>query len=477
MTRLGGVDASFLYFETPETPMHVAGFTLYDLPEGYEGTFYERFRDLMVSRLHLVPVFSKKLSPTILDIHHPSWIEDPSPDISYHIKRATLPSPGSREQLEQMIADLHAQTLDRSRPLWQFVVIDGIETGQVALYSKVHHAAVDGGAGMVITNAIYDLTPEPRKVKPPEPKPTGTSVQSGNPMADLVTSMVRFQLDMLRVAPEVMSNVASMFFPKVAKDAPMEAYLPKSPVREMPSLLAPKSIFNAAITRERSYAARSMPLADAKAIAKATGGKLNDAVMAVCSGALRRYLLHRHALPSEQLIAFVPISLRELGNTDLNNQVFGMMCGLATHIADPLERLKAIQASSADAKQIAGGLKNAVPQDYAFFGAPFLIRGLTELYGRSGLADVMPMAANVCISNVPGPPVPLYGAGAKVAALYPVSIPTHGCALNLTVQSYLGNLDFGLTADRKAVPDIGVLADYLLESYAELKAAALPSKA
>jgi WS/DGAT/MGAT family acyltransferase len=477
MSRLGGVDASFLYFETPETPMHVAGFTLYDLPEGYEGTFYERFRDLLVSRLHLVPVFSKKLSPTILDIHHPSWIEDPNIDISYHIKRATLPSPGSREQLEAMIADLHAQTLDRSRPLWQFVVIDGIETGQVALYSKVHHAAVDGGAGMVITNAIYDLTPEPRKVKPPEPKPAGTSVQSGNPVADLVTSMVRFQLDMMRVAPEVMSNVASMFFPKVAKDAPMEAYLPKSPVKDVSTLLAPKSIFNVTITKERSYAARSMPLADAKAIAKATGGKLNDAVMAICSGALRRYLLGRHALPSEQLIAFVPISLRELGNTDLNNQVFGMMCGLATHIGDPLERLKAIQAASADAKQVAGGLKNAMPQDYAFFGAPFLIRGLTELYGRSGLADVMPMAANVCISNVPGPPVPLYGAGAKVAALYPVSIPTHGCALNLTVQSYLGNLDFGLTADRKAVPDIGVLADYLIESYAELKAAALPSKA
>jgi len=376
-----------------------------------------------------------------------------------------------------MIADLHAQTLDRSRPLWQFVVIDGIETGQVALYSKVHHAAVDGGAGMVITNAIYDLTPEPRQVKPPEPKPAGQSVASGNPMADLVTSMVRFQLDMMRAAPEVMSNVASMFFPKVAKDQPMDAYLPKSPVKDMPTLLAPKSIFNVTITKERSYAARSMPLADAKAISKATGGKLNDVVMAICSGALRRYLLGRHALPSEQLIAFVPISLRELGNTDLNNQVFGMMCGLATHVGDPLERLKAIQASSADAKQIAGGLKSAMPQDYAFFGAPFLMRGLTELYGRSGLADVLPMAANVCISNVPGPPVPLYGAGAKVAALYPVSIPTHGCALNLTVQSYLGNLDFGLTGDRKALPDIGVLADYLLESYAELKAAALPAKA
>jgi WS/DGAT/MGAT family acyltransferase len=206
---------------------------------------------------------------------------------------------------------------------------------------------------------------------------------------------------------------------------------------------------------------------------KATGCMLNDVVMPICAGALRRYLLQRDALPESELIAFVPISLRELGNTDLNNQVFGMMCGLATDVEDPVARLQRIRSSSADAKQIAGGIKDAMPQDYAFFGAPFLIRGLMDLYGRSGLADVLPTACNVCISNVPGPNVPLYGAGAKVAALYPVSIPAHGCALNLTVQSYLGSLDFGLTADRRAVPDIGRLADYLTEEFVALKTAVL----
>jgi WS/DGAT/MGAT family acyltransferase len=470
MTRLGGADANFLYLETAETPMHVAGYTLFDLPEGYKGSFHENYRDMLASRLHLVPIFSKKLAPTLLDIHHPSWVDAPDVDLAYHFKHITLPPPGSLAQMEELIARLHAEPLDRSRPLWQFITIDGLESGQVALYSKVHHAAVDGGAGMVITNTMYDVTPEPRKVKPPEPK-TPSTPKAADPIGDLVQSMVRFQLDMLRAAPEVMNNVANMFFPKVAKGAPLAEYLPKSPVRETASLLAPKTIFNLTITKERSYAARSLPLADAKAIAKAAGAKLNDVVMTICSGALRQYLQRRNALPDSQLVAFVPISLRELGNTDLNNQVFGMMCGLATHIADPAERLKAIQSASADAKQIAAGLKDAMPQDYAFFGAPFLIRGFMELYGKSGLADVLPMAANVCISNVPGPNVPLYGAGAKVAALYPVSIPAHGCALNLTVQSYLGNLDFGLTADRKAVPDMTRLADDLIDSFTALKAA------
>ncbi len=476
MTRLGGIDANFLYLETAETPMHVAGFTLFDLPEGYTGNFHDNYRDMLVSRLHLVPIFSKKLSPTLLDIHHPSWVDAPDLDLSYHFRHITLPAPGSMEQLEAVIARLHSQQLDRNQPLWQFTTIDGIHSGQVALYSKVHHAAVDGGAGMVITNTMYDLTPEPRKVKPPATPNQPATASRPDPIGDLVTSMVRFQLDMWRSAPEVLGNVASMFFPKVPRGAPLSQYLPKSPIRELPKLMAPKTPFNATITGDRSYAARSLSLAEAKAVGKATGGKLNDVVMAVCAGALRRYLLGRGELPQSELIAFVPISLRELGNTDMNNQVSGMMCGLATHIDDPVARIKAIQTSSADAKQVAAGIKDIVPQDYAFFGAPILIRGLNELYGKSGLADILPMSCNVCISNVPGPNVPLYGAGAKVAALYPVSIPTHGCALNLTVQSYLGHLDFGLTADQRAVPDIGRLADFLIEEFAILKAAVLPTK-
>ena len=207
---------------------------------------------------------------------------------------------------------------------------------------------------------------------------------------------------------------------------------------------------NATITRERSYAARTVSLADAKAISKASGTKLNDVVMAICAGALRRYLQEKGQLPDKPLIAGVPISLREPGDTRQNNQVSGMLCSIATYIADPVERLKAILKSSSESKQIAGTFRDAVPQDFAFVGAPILLQLIMLVYGRSGLADKLPMPMNVTISNVPGPPMPLYCAGAKVTALHPVSIPAHGAALNITVQSYMDALNFGLTADRRA---------------------------
>ena len=186
--------------------------------------------------------------------------------------------------------------------------------------------------------------------------------------------------------------------------------------------------------------------------------------MAICAGALRRYLLEKHGLPKEPLVAMVPVSLREAGNTEIKNQVSGMLCSLATDIADPLERLKAIHASSVEAKEFSGKIKDVTPRDFSIFGAPIVLQGAMGLYGRSGLADRLPPSANVVISNVPGPQTPLYLAGARLLTLYPVSIPTHGMALNLTVQSYCGALDFGLTACRRTVPELRKLADYLEES-------------
>ena len=249
------------------------------------------------------------------------------------------------------------------------------------------------------------------------------------------------------------------------------------PAKGLPNLVAPKTMLNATITSQRAFTARSLSLADAKAVAKETGTKLNDIVMAICAGALRRYLLEKHGLPKEPLVAFVPVSLREPGNTESTNQVSVMLCSLATDIKDPVERLKAIQASSLEAKELSGKVKDATPRDFSIFGAPVVLHGAMELYGRSHLADRLPPAANVVVSNVPGPQAPLYVAGARVLTLYPVSIPTHGMALNLTVQSYCGSLDFGLTACRKTVPELRKLADYLEESLAELHEAVIGSAA
>ncbi len=497
MTQLSGIDASFLYMETPETPMHVAGFTLYELPKGFKGSFYDHFRTFFAGRVHLIPIFGKKLARAVLELDHPGWVDAGELDLEYHIRSATLSAPGNWKQLEEMVASLHSNPLDRSRPLWQFHVIEGIEGGRVALYSKVHHAAVDGGAGMVITKALYDMTVEPRQVEPPQPrqpveKPAAAErVVSG--AADLIGNLLKHQMNALKagadIATQVAGQIAGALVPKpgenplanlfkgnLLKDGlPGLGSLPGLP--KLPDIIAPKTPFNVTITRERSYAARSLSLVDAKLVAKATGTKINDVVMAICGGALRTYLIAKKALPDKPLIAFVPISTREAGNTDSNNQVSGMTCPLATDIADPLKRLMAVQAGANDAKKIAGGIQDIAPKDFTLIGAPLLLPGLMAFYGRTKLAEVMPQAVNVVISNTPGPPVPLYCAGAKVLALYPVSIPVHGIGLNLTVQSYLDKLDFGLTGDRRAVPDIDAIADLLSDSLNELKlaVASMPS--
>ena len=476
--QLSGIDASFLYLETPETPMHVAGLTYFQLPEGFEGSFYRHFRRFFEGRLHTIPIFSKRLAPSLYDLDHPGWVEADDLDLDYHLRETTLPAPGTEAQLEEVIGRLHANTLDRSRPLWQFYVISGLADGQGVLYSKVHHAAIDGGAGMAINKALYDVTPTPREVAPPPPRPAAAKPAPSSPTAvdplkgitDVMGNMMRQQVRMWQAAPDIVNAMTSAFLAKPG-ETPKALGTLQSLVSQLPTLSAPKTPFNATITRERSYAARTISLGDAKAVGKASGAKLNDVVMAVCAGALRRYLQEKSQLPDKPLIAGVPISLREPGDTRQNNQVSGMLCQIATDIADPAERLRAIVKSSSESKQIAGTFRDAVPQDFAFVGAPILLQLVMLVYGRSGLADRLPMPMNVTISNVPGPPMPLYCAGAKVTALHPVSIPAHGAALNITVQSYMDALNFGLTADRRAVPDVGLLGDYLVDAAAELKKA------
>jgi WS/DGAT/MGAT family acyltransferase len=240
--------------------------------------------------------------------------------------------------------------------------------------------------------------------------------------------------------------------------------------------LAPRTPLNVAITNQRSFAARSLPLAEVKAMAKRSGASLNDVVMAICAGALKRYLADYECVPEKPLVAGVPVSLREAGNTDPNNQVSMMMVSLATTIEDPIERLMAINVSANAGKKLQGSVKGAMPTDFPSLGVPWLMTGLVSLYGRSRLANRLPPIVNVAISNVPGPQFPLYFAGAKLAGFFPVSIPGHGIALNMTVQSYNGSLEVGLTACRRAMPDVADLADYVVEEHNKLREliAALP---
>ena len=460
MKQLSGIDATFLYMETDETPMHVAGLTIYNLPKGFRGSFHKHFTNFFKGRVHLIPIFGMKLAKTAFELDHPGWVDAGEIDFDYHIRSAKLPKPGNRAQLEEMVATLHAERLDRKKPLWQFTVIEGLEGRQAALYSKVHHAAVDGGSGMVITQALYDVTETPRDVDPPKEKEAQrkpTDVERAILGVNTVmNNIMRQQLNLLDAVPKVLTQMADMVAPVLSGKV------------GLPQLLAPRTPFNVTVGKQRSYAARSVPLADAKMIAKATGAKLNDVVMAATSGALRAYLTKKQKLPDAALVAFVPISLREVGNTEIRNQVFGMNVPLATNYGDPLKRLEKIREESGTSKAMAGTVKDAAPSDFTLVGAPTLLPGLMQLYGSSKLADYIPQTVNLTISNTPGPPFPLYCAGAQVTALYPVSIATHGVALNVTVQSYMQHLDFGITADHAAMPDPDVFAELVVASFEEL---------
>ena len=465
MNHLSGMDASFLHLETPETPMHVGGMHTLELPAGYKGDFYEDFKQHIASRLHISNVFTRKLALMPFELSNPVWVEDDEVDIDYHIRRVTLPRPGTHKQLEQYVARLHSSLLDRSRPLWEFFVIDGLEHGRVALYTKVHHSGIDGQAGVALATAIMDVTPEPRAVRPPRQQRRSHGYQLG--MAELASAAISNTfaqyVKLVKTLPDMARALQSVVVPQPGPDGKRHWNIGKGM-----KLLGPKTPFNVAITNQRAYAGRSISLAETKLIGKRFGVSLNDVVLATCGGALRRYLADYNALPKNSLTAAVPVSLREAGNTDPNNQVSMTVMTLATDIEDPVERLQVINTSSAAAKTLMGNFKAAIPTDFPSFGAPWLISGLASMYGRSGLANALPPVANVAVSNVPGSPVPLYVCGARMLSYFPVSIATHGVALNFTVQSYNGSLDYGLIACRRAVPDVADLADFVVEEHRKL---------
>ncbi len=461
MKHLSGLDATFLYLETPEMPMHVGGLNLIELPAGYDGDFYEDVKAHIAGRMHLAPVFQRKLASMPFELANPVWVDDDDVDLDYHIRRITLPKPGTMAQLETYVGRLHSSLLDRSRPLWEFYVIEGLQSGHAAFYSKVHHAAVDGQAGVALANAILDLSPTRRAVKAPPSRQRGHADPLG--VAELIGAALRNTLlqyvELAKLQPAAVRAAAGT----------LARWRGNAATGGNRWSLGPRTPINVAITNQRSFATLSTPLAETKAMAKRFGVSLNDIVLAVCAGALKRYLADAGCVPSKPLVAAVPVSLHEAGETASNNQASMLLCNLATTIVDPVARLMEIHASTQSAKAMMGPFKAVIPTDFPSIGAPWLMSGLASLYGRSRLANRIPPVANVVISNVPGPQVPLYLAGALLKTYYPVSIVVHGVALNITVESFNGSLDYGLTACRKALPDVRELAAYMREAHAELQ--------
>ncbi len=467
MKHLSGLDASFLHLETPEMPMHVGGLHLLELPEGFEGEFIDAVKRHVASRMHLASVFTKKLALMPFDIANPVWVDDDDVDLDYHIRQIVLPKPGSMSQLEAYVGRLHSSLLDRSRPLWEFYVFSGLKSGQVGFYSKIHHAALDGQGAIVLATALLDVTQVPREVEPP---PSHPKAPYQPPMKEMLQAAIRETamqcVRLVKGVPMGVKVVAGMLATTRDDSGKRRLGLPKG------FSMAPRTPLNVSITNQRVLSTSSLPLKEVIAIGKAFGGSLNDAVLGVVSGALRRYLSEHEALPDKSLVAAVPVSLREEGNTDLNNQVSMMLMKLASDEADPAQRMKAIIKASSAMKANLGSFKSIMPTDFPSLGVPWLMSGLVSLYGRTRLADTLPPIANVAISNVPGPRMPLYLAGAKMITNYPVSIVTHGLALNVTVQSYNGMLDVGMIACRRAMPDVHMFAACINAAHEELLAEA-----
>lgn len=461
LRQLTEQDAGFLYLETIETPEHVGGLNVVQLPVGYPVDFYEAYKATIASRMHLIPFMHSKLASLPLELDRPFWVNDDHVDIDYHVRRETVPKPGGMKELEELVARLHSGLLDRTRPLWEFYVIEGLQSGEIAIYTKIHHAAMDGASSQALVCTMYDPTPAPRVF----PKP-GVELQATHEHADflglaegVLAHLVRQEIRAVQALPELLKAWTNLVLPNAET-----LHYERAP--EVPK--TPKSLFNVGITNQRVYAARSLPLPVCKHIAKLAGTKLNDVVLAVCSGAIRRFLSEKNALPAQSLTASVPIAVRESNADDYTPNQNGIyLCSLATDLSDPCERLAHIHQSSANQKSRFQRLRGIPMPELTIAGAGTVLRHMVELYGHTPASE-FPIFGNLTISNVPGPPIPLHIAGARVLSLYPCSIPFHGAALNITVQSYDGRLDFGLIACRRALPDLGHLADLLAESLAEL---------
>jgi len=468
MEVLSGVDGVFLNLETPATPMHVGSLHLFETPPGYRGNFYGVVRRMMESRM--VPVLRRRLAALPLQLANPVWLQG-EVDLDYHIRRVRLPAPGTRAQLEAAVAGLHAELLDRSRPLWMIHVFDGLEGGARAYYFKIHHAMLDGQAGVALAGALFDTSPEP----PPRPKARARVADQKPGTLALAAAALRHDaaqyVRLVRDLPGVVRTLAGII--KSSADRSRGAAEPE----DAPSLaelrrsisFGPRTAFNVAITPERGFATAALPRAELKAIAAAHDATVNDVVLALCSGALRRYLERTAAIPRKSLIAAMPISLREPGNTEMRTQAMLSLVSLATNVADPVKRLQAIRDSSGATKAAARHARSMIPTDIPLLGAPWLLGALAALYGRSRVVDALPVPANVLVSNVPGPPVPLYVGGLRMSGYWPLSIVEHGVGVNITLIDYAGTLFFGFVVARNAVPDPRALADDFLAAFAELR--------
>jgi diacylglycerol O-acyltransferase len=462
MERLSGLDASFLYLETPTQLLHVCGVIVLDpdtIPGGYS---FEEFRDVLERRIENVPMFHRKLKQVPLGIDHPVWVTDEHFDIHRHVHRMAVPSPGGDRELADLCGHIAGIPLDRSRPLWEFFVIEGLESGKVAVFTKMHHATVDGVSGANAISYMCSLEPE----APP--------IESASPHQ----KQPRTPSDVELIARGVVSNLSKPA--QVAKLVPSTAGVltrtlgrARSGTAMAAPLRAPRTSFNGTITGHRTIAVQDMSLEKIKEIKRAVdGATVNDVVLTVAGGALRRYLEERDELPSSSLLAVVPVSVREESRkSGGSNKVSTIFSRLGTDVADPVERLELVSENNTNAKEHHKAIPADTLQDWAEFAAPRTFGLAVRMVSSLGLADSGPVIHNLVISNVPGPPVPLYFMGARIEGLYPLGPIMHGAGLNITVMSSEKSMHIGAIGCRELVPQPWKLTEKFPEELDALHAA------
>ncbi len=470
MQSLSGLDAVFLYAETPSMHLHVALVVVLDPTRG--GTVppvdlsVERVRSIVAERMHLIPPFTRTLADAPLAVHRPGWVEAPEVDLDRHIRAATLPMPGGPEDLGRMCGAIASVPLDRSRPLWEMWVLDGLHDENVALVCKVHHACVDGVSGAELMTVLFDLEPDPPVgALPPGPAPEDTPLTARG--AEHVAESVRERTDALRHLPGLLARTLDGV-------AGIRARRAEAQEAGGTPLTAPRLGFNQRLTPERNCAFSQVPLTEVKALKDAARCTVNDVVLSVCAGALRRYLLRRGELPDRALVVTCPVSVRqdhERGQQ--NNRVSFFITRLHTEIDDPLERLHAIRRATAAAKAEHELLGPGVLGDWSEVADPTLVRVGTLLYLRSGLSAHHPPMHNLVVSNVPGPPFPVYFGGAVMERAYPMGPAMEGAGLNVTVLSYRESIDIGFMVCDDLMPDVWDLADDVEPAFTELREAIL----
>ena len=489
MKQLPGLDASFLHLETAQMPMHVGALHNFELPARYRGDFLADMRRHMAARLVLTPALRQRLVKMPLNLSNPVWV-DAEPDLDEHIVGITLPAGSGQAELEAQVGRLHTVLLDRGRPLWKFHVFDGLADGpdgtkRRAMYTQLHHAAVDGQAAVALAHAILDLTPAGREIDQQRHGRVRRQRSATDMLRGALGNQLGLVLDAVKAIPGVVGVLSQMGMQKAGGTAGITVAAVTSRIKRQGAAardksvsnlaFAPRTRLNATVSDTRAFASISLPLAAINATRRKHKASLNDAVLMVCSGALRRHFLKHGPLPRKSMVAGVPISTRAKGDTASNNQATMTVVSLGTHIADPAKRLAHVLAATASMKANMGAMKSLMPTDFPSIGVPWLMQGLGALYAKARVAERLPVIANVTISNVPGPTVPLYMAGAKMLTNYPTSIVVHGVALNITVQTYDQSLEFGLIACGQAMPEVAELARHVQSAFDEFEA--LPAAA